>query len=157
MILRSIINNTTLLVLIAALFSCSKEPTPINYGKDFCDHCRMKIVDERFGAEMVTKQGKVFKFDALECMVNYHQELDQEKQQNVLHLLVANAAAKGSLLEVTKAVYLRSENFPSPMGSNISAYGDATQREPFIKEYDGALLTWEEAQVFIIAKKHKHH
>lgn len=157
MILRNTIKNIALFIFIAVLFSCNKEPIKINYGKDFCDHCRMKIVDDRFGAEIVTKQGKVFKFDALECMVNYHHELEDEKKQHIAHMLVANAAVKETLLDATKTVYLCSENFPSPMGSNISAYADVAQRETFFKEYNGTMLTWEEAQNYILTKKNKHH
>ena len=53
------------------LFSCSKDSEPINYGTDQCDHCRMTIMDKKFGAEILTKKGKAVKFDALECMINY--------------------------------------------------------------------------------------
>lgn len=146
-----------MLVLFSAigltLFSCNSGPEPIAYGKDVCTHCKMKIVDERFGAELVTKHGKIHKFDALECMVNFTEELDdQTRKKNELYL-VANASQKGELIYASQAVYLRSERFPSPMGANISAFADAMQRNEFMDEYGGTPLDWEEANALIINAK----
>ncbi len=136
---------------IAFVFSsCNSGPEPIVYGKDICTHCKMKIVDERFGAELVTKYGKIYKFDALECMVNFTNELDDQARQKVELYLVANASQKGELIHVSQAVYLQSENFPSPMGANISAYADEIQRNEFENEYAGTPLSWEEAKVLIM-------
>ena len=43
----------------------------------------MTIVDKLHAAEIVTKKGKVYKFDATECMINYIDELDT---QNCIYL-----------------------------------------------------------------------
>jgi len=51
--------------------SCSTKPQPIQYGKDVCDHCKMTIVDQKFGGEIVTKKGKAYKFDDLICMAKF--------------------------------------------------------------------------------------
>lgn len=128
------------------LFSCKTGPEPINYGKDMCDHCKMKIMDERFGAEITTKQGKVFKFDAIECMVNYYNELDNSRKEKINLKLVTNAAKKGELIPADKAIYLLSENFPSPMGSNISAYLLQNEIEVFKMEFSGEIISWQDAQ-----------
>ena len=52
------------------MVSCKIEPQPIEYGKDQCNFCVMNIVDQNHSAQYVTKKGKQFKFDAIECMVN---------------------------------------------------------------------------------------
>ena len=57
------------LMLITGL-SCSTDPEPISFGVDQCTLCRMNISDSKFGAEIVTKKGKIFKYDAAECMLN---------------------------------------------------------------------------------------
>ena len=35
--------------------------------------CKMTLVDKKFGAEVVTKKGKVYKFDDLNCMIKFYQ------------------------------------------------------------------------------------
>ncbi len=60
------------LLLLSLLFfvvGCSVEESPINYGKDACNFCKMNIVDKQHAAEIVTSKGKPFKYDAIECMV----------------------------------------------------------------------------------------
>jgi len=58
-------------MLCCLLTACSHEPDPIRYGKDACAHCKMTIMDKRFSAELITAKGKVFKFDAAECMAGF--------------------------------------------------------------------------------------
>ena len=53
------------------LSSCSTEPEPIRIGKDNCQFCKMTISDKRFGAEIVTKKSKIFKFDDQHCLFYY--------------------------------------------------------------------------------------
>jgi copper chaperone NosL len=65
-------NKFFLLPIIALLFiSCSKVPEKINYGEDHCMNCEMTIMDKRYGAEIVTVKGKVYKFDSVECLVEF--------------------------------------------------------------------------------------
>ena len=59
-------NLMMLLVFSVFMFSgCSLEPKPIEYGEDQCDACKMRISDSRFGAELVTTKGKIYKYDAM--------------------------------------------------------------------------------------------
>ena len=62
---KSLLGFTILMLLI----SCKIEPQAIEYGKDQCSFCVMNIVDKTHSAQYVTKKGKQFKFDAIECMV----------------------------------------------------------------------------------------
>ena len=39
--------------------SCSSQVKPIKYGKDECYFCKMTIVDQKFGVEIVSKKGKI--------------------------------------------------------------------------------------------------
>ncbi len=47
----------SLLIVPLFFYSCSVEPSPINYGKEACNFCKMNIVDQQHGAEIVTKKG----------------------------------------------------------------------------------------------------
>lgn len=63
--------TTPALILAMFLSSCSTKPEPFNYGKDNCYFCKMGIVDPKYGGEVITKKGKVFKFDDLICMARF--------------------------------------------------------------------------------------
>ncbi|MDX1911017.1 MAG: hypothetical protein SFV22_06010, partial [Saprospiraceae bacterium] len=53
------------------MVACSTGPEPIRYGQDNCHACKMTLTDRRFGAEIVTKKGKVYKFDDLNCLMGH--------------------------------------------------------------------------------------
>src|SRR6478735_4772926 len=61
-----------LLVIVSlsliTLAGCSSGPHPIRVGLDNCDFCKMKISDNRFGAEIITIKSKIYKFDDAHCI-----------------------------------------------------------------------------------------
>jgi copper chaperone NosL len=132
----------SLFLLTIVFSSCSTEPEPINFGTDQCENCKMTIADNKFGSELITNKGKVYKFDAVECMINYT-NVGKIMKQDVGKYLVINTAKPGELIDAVKAVYLRSENFPSPMGEYLSAYGSREEAAQFYDKYQGEYLTWD--------------
>src|SRR5690606_30570495 len=64
--------------LLLLFTACKPEAQAIDYGFDSCTHCKMTIADNRYGAELVTQKGKVYKFDAVECLTAY-EESDSEE------------------------------------------------------------------------------
>jgi copper chaperone NosL len=133
-----------LMLLPALLVSCSREPEPINYGKDACDHCKMTIMDNKYGAEIVTSKGKVIKFDAAECMVDFLKD-DTEKLSNKDNLfLTVNIASPGTLIDARKAFFLNDKAFKSPMGANLASFESRQLAENNLQSPDGKILTWEE-------------
>lgn len=130
-------------VFISALFlSCSINPEPINYGKDQCEHCKMTIMDNKFGAELITDKGKIFKFDAAECMIHFI-HAGKVNDNEISELLVTNASKPGEFIDAKKASYLISENFPSPMGAGLSAYASQSDAESFREKYQGFIINWD--------------
>jgi copper chaperone NosL len=140
-----------LLIVSSIILSCSTGPETINFGSDQCDHCRMTIVDNKFAAEIVTIKGRVFKFDAAECMIMYIIE-EKIKEDEIKGKYVTDASKPGSFIDAVKAHYLISENFPSPMGANLSAYGSMNDAETFHKQYSGDLKTWDEVLIKLKTK-----
>ena len=102
----------------------------------------MTISDIKFGAEIITKKGKVHKFDAVECMMN---SLSQEniKLRDAGGFFVIDAANPKQFTDAVKAVYLVSENFPSPMGANLSSFANRTDAEKFRNDFGGELISWQ--------------
>ncbi|PWL37358.1 hypothetical protein DKG77_16445 [Flagellimonas aquimarina] len=128
-------------VLALLASSCNIGPKPINYGNDGCHFCSMTIVDRQHAAQFVTEKGKVFKFDAAECMMNHLNEIDKT---TVSLFLVNDYNTPGELVDATKATYLISKNIPSPMGEYLTAFD---RKETAIKaqvDNGGELYTWEE-------------
>lgn len=136
---------------MSILLSCGSGPEPINYGSDQCEHCRMTIVDNKFAAEIVTNKGRVYKFDAAECMIKYI-KTGKIKDEDVKNRLVTDASKPGEFVEAAAATYLISENFPSPMGANLSAFSSKTDAEKFQKDYSGELKSWDEVLIKLKAK-----
>ncbi len=135
-------NHIIFFVLMTVFFgSCSVQPETIHYGEDNCHYCRMTIVDKIHGAEMVTKKGKVFKFDAVECMINYSAEIDTEE---VSLYLSNHYDAPEELIDATQATFLISKNLSSPMGAFLTSFERKSSAEKVKSEKGGDIFTWEE-------------
>lgn len=128
-------------ILTIVLSACSISPQPINYGKDGCSFCKMTIVDQQHGAQIVTEKGKAFKFDAIECMLNYN---IQNQAQPVALFLINDFNGSGKLIDATQATYLISENIPSPMGAFLSGFESQQKATDLQQENGGELFNWEE-------------
>ncbi len=128
------------------LFSCRGEkPEPIKLGEDVCEYCKMVIADGKFAAEVITKKGKVYKFDAIECMVGYFNENEEE----IKMAYVANFLNPEEFIPAEKAVYLKSPDIRSPMGMNLSAYKGEEEAKKVLEGKQGELLRWESLREFI--------
>ncbi|WP_421824643.1 nitrous oxide reductase accessory protein NosL [Flagellimonas oceanensis] len=130
-----------LFTVLGLASGCSIRPKPIDYGHVGCHYCSMTIVDKQHAAQLVTKKGKVFNFDAIECMMN--QLKDQDKSTMAL-FMVNDFDQPGSLVDGTKATYLISENIPSPMGAFLSAFEQKQAAQNTLGANGGKLYTWTE-------------
>src|SRR5690554_4557035 len=123
---------------LVVLVGCSVRPEPIVFGEDHCTYCRMSIADPKFGAELVTDKGKVLKFDALECMVPYLQE---NNDNDYAHVLAIAYDEPGELMPVANLKFAFSDNFSSPMGGNLAALIQSATVEEGIP-----ILDWEDVK-----------
>jgi copper chaperone NosL len=135
--------NLSILLLAATLASCSVKPEPLILGKDACYTCKMTLMDERFGGEIVTKKGKVYKFDDFNCMINFSKS-GYEPDENIALQLVVDYAQPGHLVDVQKASYCKSDQIKSPMAGQAAAFEKKEDLEKFNSEWKGAVLTWAE-------------
>ncbi|SHJ15126.1 copper chaperone NosL [Arenibacter nanhaiticus] len=127
--------------VLLMLTSCKIAPQPIDYGSDGCYFCSMTIVDRQHAAQIVTKKGKAFKFDAIECMLNHLKEIDQKE---VALFLVNDYGKPGELIDARIGHFLISKEISSPMGANLSAFSRAGESKDHIKAYDGVWYSWKE-------------
>ena len=139
---KSLLSALPLFALFMFLMtSCSNGPEPISFGEDGCAFCKMTIVDTKFGAEIVSTKGKVYKFDALECMLGFENKGYIESKDIKAHYVI-DASQPAILVEADKVQYLQSENLPSPMGGNVSAFQDVNVLEQMHSEFSGKMLDW---------------
>ena len=111
----------------------------ITYGVDLCQHCKMTIMDKKFGAELINKKGKTLKFDSGECMVSY---MKTDKNFEAAQILVINYTNPEELIEADKSFFLHGGNVNSPMGGQLAAFKTRGDAEKFQKELLGDLLLW---------------
>jgi copper chaperone NosL len=130
------------------LISCSPKPEPINYGQDVCDLCKMNITDNKFAAEIVTKKGKVYKFDSIECLLTFK---DLELDEKEIHSEWVNDFSNpGNMINLKEAYFLQSDVFRSPMGLNVLSFSSKEKRDEIKNQNGGKELTYNE--VFELAK-----
>jgi len=137
--------HAVLILLLLLLSACTPKPSPIQYGHDQCEFCKMTIMDDRFGAELVTTKGKVYKFDDLFCLDKYYR-MQKAVYADYAHILVNDYLQRGALIDLPSAHLLKAEDLRSPMGGNIAAFASADQLERVKKEKQvtGEKLNWSD-------------
>lgn len=143
--MRNLITPFSLL-LIFTLTSCNLQTNEIHYGEDGCVYCSMTIVDQQHAAQLVTRKGKVYKFDAAECMINSLSDFDTEK---VAQFLVTDYSAPTELIDATIATFIVSPEMPSPMRANLSASKSKESAITILGAKQGELYSWEEIQHYL--------
>ncbi|QOI95963.1 MAG: nitrous oxide reductase accessory protein NosL [Flammeovirgaceae bacterium] len=124
--------------------ACSVKPEPINYGQDNCHLCKMTIMDKKFGAEVVTTKGKVFKFDDVNCMVNFLNSGYLE-ERDVAFRLVTDYSQPGKLIAADEAFFIKSPDIRSPMAGQVASFETDERKNEFKKQWSNSIyLTWGE-------------
>lgn len=131
------------LALCMALPACSVRPEPLRYGEDACHTCRMTLMDTKFGAEVVSVKGKIFKFDDMNCMINFLNS-GTLTERDVVHRLVVDYTVPEKLIPAESAFFLKSNEIRSPMASRVAAFEQKADMDRYKGTWDGIYLTWGE-------------
>ena len=134
-----------LLSLSWLISSCTPKPKAIEYGSDMCDFCKMSIVDAQHAAELVTTKGKVVKFDAIECMINFSKK---NSQNDFAFELVNIYSTPKQLVNASESYFLISKNLPSPMGGNLTAFKNKKEAKEMQIAKGGEIYNWKELQLY---------
>lgn len=140
---KNVVTTFAGIMLCLTMVSCSVNPEPIQYGKDSCHYCKMQLMDNKFGCEIVTTKGKVFKFDDINCMLGFIDNTSLS-EQDMAHCLVIDYAAPGTLIDARKALYLRSEQIKTPMASNVAAFQSSDQLIRHNNTWKGEEISWSD-------------
>jgi copper chaperone NosL len=132
-----LVTTIAFMTLIAA---CTPKAEPIAIGKDACAECKMTIADPKFGGEIVTTKGKVYKFDDVHCIAGF---LDARKVElpDVHQVLFLNYEKPGEFIKVSSAEFVLSSKLKSPMNGNAAAFPDKESAERKSAELEGSKVT----------------
>jgi copper chaperone NosL len=122
--------------------SCQSGPEPFNYGKDGCHFCKMTIMAPQFGAEIVTKKGKVYKFDDMHCLISAMKK-GEIKKEDIAQNLVINYQKENDFLNAETATYVVSDQIHSPMNSNAAALSNEQAAVELHKTVNGQVMNWQ--------------
>mgnify|MGYP006356589147 FL=1 len=130
------------LLLLALTVSCAKKGAePIKLNTDGCDFCKMKISDGKFGAELITEKGRVYKFDDMHCMINYHK---QNTTTKVTAFYIHDFNQDNVLIPAETAFYVKDGSINSPMHGNIIAVKTNQEDEEKKKKFNANPISWDE-------------
>lgn len=132
--------RTSFVFLIFILGSCTIEPQPIKMG-EICSFCLMGVADNRFGAELITKKGKIYKFDDIHCLLEFMnaQKVPKEQQKRILFV---NFETPHDFVDAENAFLLKSVDLRSPMGSNTAAFESLEKLKESQAKLGGKVIEW---------------
>ncbi len=122
--------------------SCTPKAEPFKYGTDNCYTCKMGIIDRKFGSELVTKKGKVYKFDDVGCMVRLMKSGTLE-QSEVSQVLVVNYEKENDLLDVNLCTFVVGQDIKSPMNFNVAAFANSDTAKNFGSQGERKIVEWK--------------
>lgn len=131
-----------IIIFVALLISAclkSSGPPQIRYGEDPCDECQMIINEAKFACAYVLDSGEVKLFDDIGDLL-IHLMKTGEKTKEVWVLDHESEA----WLEATKAWFVRSSQFHTPMGHGIVAFSDEAVARAQAKSSGGSTLIWDD-------------
>ena len=124
------------------LISCGKkEAEPIKLNSDGCDFCKMKISDGKFGAELITSKGRIYKFDDMHCMINYHKE---NKNVQIHSFYIHDYNQNNVLIPAETAFYIKGGEINSPMHGNIIAVKTNEESQIVAQKLKANPISWQE-------------
>jgi len=129
-------------ISILTLISCgSNEPKPIKINTDSCDFCKMTIANGKFGAELITKKGRYYKFDDLACMIQFAKSNTVVPYQS---FFVSDYLKDNNLIPAETAYFIKGGKINSPMRGNMAAFSSVKEQNEFGKKLEAQTITWSE-------------
>jgi copper chaperone NosL len=100
-------------------------------------------MDPKFGAEIITKKGKIFKFDDAHCVVSFLNS-GKVKQEDVRKTVFIDYENQENFLDAASTSFVISSKLKSPMNSNAGAFANKEKAQLVANETGGAVKTWNE-------------
>lgn len=130
-------------IVVLLFSSCNTKPQPFAYGKDICDECKMTIMDPKFGGEITTKKGKIYKFDDGHCLVSFIKK-GNVKEAEIAQTVFIDYGNEKNFVDVKSAYFVASDELKSPMNGNIAAFPSKETAEQKASQTNGTVKNWDQ-------------
>jgi copper chaperone NosL len=131
-----------LLALVLPLAAaCEITPEHLHVGAEECAQCSMLISDRRFAAQLLSRTGKAWKFDSIECLHAF-MGAGTVAAADVHSVWVTDLDRGEGWIPAGEASYLRSPGLSSPMGGGLAAFTHRASAEAAARELGGEVLDW---------------
>jgi len=127
----------------ATIVSCNVKPQPLQLGKDNCYFCKMTVSDPRFGAEIITNKGKIYKFDDVHCLFAFIKS-GEVPSKEIKDVYFVKFEGDHGFVKSNEASFLKSDNLHSPMNGNVAAFASADSMHETMQSMNGAPVTWQQ-------------
>ena len=125
-----------------AMIACAAPgPGEFHYDTDACDHCRMTISDARFAAQLVTRTGKIHRFDDPACLASFV-AAEKVEAGDVHGIWLNDYAHPESRVSSTDAVFVVSDHIRAPMNGGAAAFASRDAAAALQSSTGGRLERW---------------
>jgi copper chaperone NosL len=100
-------------------------------------------MDPKFGGEIITQKGKIYKFDDSHCMIHFLKN-NGVKKTDVAQTVVIDHSNQKNFLDVKSAYFVVSDQFKSPMNGNAACFSSKEIAEQKAKETNGLVKNWDQ-------------
>jgi copper chaperone NosL len=128
--------------LTLAMLACDAPgPGVIHYDTDACDHCRMTISDPKFAAQLVTRTGKIYRFDDPACLASFV-AAGSITERDTIGIWLNDYRNPESRVSSTEVVFVVSEHVRAPMNGGAAAFSSREAAEALQEATGGRLAQW---------------
>ena len=134
---------TSIVSAFLLLSSCTSKPQPFMVGQDVCYTCKMGIIDIKFGSEIITGKGKVYKFDDAACLVKFIKS-GELNEKDISQKVVSDFEKPSAFIDMDNALFVVSPAIKSPMMGNAAAFKNKPSAEAFNAPLEGKIMDWKQ-------------
>jgi copper chaperone NosL len=136
-----VVTSVALAATLAMLACAAPAPGVIHYDTDACDHCRMTIADPKFAAQLVTRTGKIYRFDDPACLASFVQA-GRVEARDTHGIWLNDYAHPESRVTVTEAVFVVSDRVRAPMNGGAAAFASREAAAALQSSTGGRIERW---------------
>ena len=137
---KKVTTALAMIFIMLGTMGCDRKPEKIAFGKDNCAECKMTIMDPKFGGEIVTKKGKIYKFDDVHCVAKFMERRGVEMSE-IDQTLLVNYNNSDEFVKVRSAEFVVSSKLKTPMGGNAAAFKNEAEAKKKAAEIEGSKVT----------------
>ena len=100
-------------------------------------------MEPHFGAQLITKKGKVYKFDDLHCLVNFYNQ-GPVKKEDIHKIVSIDYNNEKSFLDVTSSWFVKGNQLKSPMNSNTASFSTQQVAQEKAIQTNGQIIKWDD-------------